>query len=200
MSIDEHLRHSLPTRHIEVDTEEDLQWVLRAGRRRRFLRRTVTGAAIVTFILLGALGYGFLVGPQQVDHVTGPVASDGHRMPSSESSDCRSETDCTEEAWLREKLEAANFRITGETHSAFIATGNEATFYAWITSGPEMLPQIEGYYQIGEVGGHEVYSDDIRLTWITHRGRAWVSPGPRPNHNVTLGQIRSLIYATTRGG
>lgn len=120
-----------------------------------------------------------------------------------DESDCQPWTECPEASWLAERLEAAGFRVAGDTGSALVATGKGATFHASMTDGSEPL-QDEGYELVGEVDGAEVLGDGIRLTWTTERGRVWISPGgggvdpdPRRSDEVTLDQIRRFVRVTS---
>lgn len=117
-------------------------------------------------------------------------------------SDCQPWAKCPEASWLAERLEAAGFRVAGDTGSALVAAGKGATFHASMTDGSEPL-RDEGYELVGEVDGAQVLGDGIRLTWTTERGRVWVSPGgggvdpdPRRPGGVTLDQIRRFVRVT----
>lgn len=328
MSLDSELRRGLAGQRVDVDPERDLQRVVRAGRRRRLLRRAGAGLVAVSLVVIGALGYGALFEPSEVEQVSEPgevqtpppepgapegreralgepvaavglsatVVDAGFRadfpavrtggvdvlraevrvvnvsleprdasrlawrlqtpngellnpvshgaddalrqtevapggrvsgsvvfdigdrrgtffvmwQPSGvtdeergvwpatigDTSDCQPWVECPEASWLMERLGTAGFQITGDTESAFTATGNGAAFYASTTDGAEALGD-EGYERVGEVDGVEVLGDGIRLTWMAERGRVWVFPGPSPGDEVEFEHIRRLVRVTT---
>ena len=123
----------------------------------------------------------------------------------SETQDCITEwvgpwtAECSAE-WVAEVVERAGYRVTGDTKSAWIATGTERSFYVWATDEGPPVKQIlrrESYRFVAEVAGAKVYDDGTRTFWLANGYLFWIEAGPRGDSVApTPTELAPLIHAS----
>jgi hypothetical protein len=85
-------------------------------------------------------------------------------------------------AWVAKIVEKAGYRLTGDTQSAWVATGRGTSFYIWATDRTAPVGQIarrESYRLVARVAGTKVYDDSIRKFWAASGYIIWIEAGPR---------------------
>jgi hypothetical protein len=93
-------------------------------------------------------------------------------------------TACPEADWVRGIVEAAGYRVAGDTGSAVIARGQGHSFYIWATRNDGSA--IEGFEEACRVGNITVWAgkgpngamNDWRY-WEAQGFVFWLSAGPR---------------------
>ena len=114
-----------------------------------------------------------------------------------ESLACATPKACRQD-WPRAVAEAAEYKITEYTGSAWVAERRGSSFYIWVT-GRIAIRDLneEGYRVVRRVNGVPIYSDDTRLAWRAQRATVWIEAGPaeeslapKPN------ELRRLVRAS----
>jgi hypothetical protein len=81
--------------------------------------------------------------------------------------------------WSRAVAEAADYKITEYTESAWVAERRGRSFYIWATEAIAIGDLgKEGFRVVRRVNGVPIYTDDIRLAWRAQRATVWLEAGP----------------------
>ena len=111
--------------------------------------------------------------------------------------ECADPTECTED-WTRAVAEAAGFRITEHTGSAWVAVGRGKSFYICATNwAAQHQLDDEGFRIVRRIDGVPIFDDGIRLAWSLDRLTVWAEPGPTENSvGPKPGELRRLVRAS----
>jgi hypothetical protein len=110
---------------------------------------------------------------------------------------------CAEARWVALVVEAAGYRVTGNTGSALTAEGGPAEFYIWTT--PSRRPLADGvadgaWRQVGTARGRAIYGDDhLWRLWQAQDFVFWLTPGPSAAAKLpSLTELEPLVAASLR--
>jgi hypothetical protein len=104
----------------------------------------------------------------------------------------------SEASWVKRVVVAGGYRVTGETGSAFVASGKGHEFNIWATKsdGPIRPP----WRRLATVLGVPVYGDrDLWRVWQAQGFTFWVKEGPRAGSVLpAAGRLAPVIDASRR--
>ena len=107
--------------------------------------------------------------------------------------------DCSAK-WVAKIVDQAGYHVSGDTKSAWIATGRGRSFYMWATDeGPpvEQIVRREYYRLVAEIAGEKLYDDGTRTFWKANGFLFWIEAGPRADSVApTPLQLGPLIRAS----
>ena len=111
---------------------------------------------------------------------------------------------CPLPAWTEAVVEEAGYEVTGDTGSALVAEGLGGEFHIWAFPQDFPLQQLEeeNYREAMIIDDVVVYSDGLRIVWITQGLAVWVSgwdvgdalPGDLPPDTI----VADLVDASQR--
>jgi hypothetical protein len=111
---------------------------------------------------------------------------------------------CPEAEWARRVVEAAGYRLTGDTGSALVGRAGDTSFYFWAFEAEKAAEQPlrktladEGYELIQEIDEIDVFSDGIRLAWEIQSLYVWLEGGPTDSlEDIEKEAIRTIVRAS----
>jgi hypothetical protein len=100
--------------------------------------------------------------------------------------------------WSRAVAEAAEYKITEYTGSAWVAEGRGRSFYIWANERIAVRSlSEEGYHVARRINGVPIYGDGVRLAWRAQRATVWIEAGPTEDSVAPKpSELRRLVRAS----
>jgi hypothetical protein len=111
---------------------------------------------------------------------------------------------CPEAEWARQVLDAAGYRLTGDTGSALVGRAGQTGFYFWAFESEKAPNQPlskaiedEGYRVLEDDNETRLFTDGTRIAWQIQGLYVWLEGGPMNSlDDIDDEVIRKIVRAS----